>query len=776
MTSETGAAHPLDSLFSPRSIAVIGASREAAKIPGLLLAFLRRNGFAGKIFPVNPRYDDIEGLRCYPSIAAVGRAVDLAVLVVPARFVLEQLEACAAAGVRNALVISSGFAEGGGSHDAQHAMAALARRSGMRICGPNAEGFYNEPGKIAATFSPTVDVKADAPRLVATRKRVGIVAQSGGIGFALYQRARAMGVAVSHVISTGNEADVACGEVFGYLAQDATTDVILMFIEGVRDGAAFRSAARAAASAGKPVVVCKAGRTLVGQRAAASHTASMAGWSAAYDAVFAADGLISAADIDEAVAIAATFAANPLPRGDRVAVLALNTTDTLEVQFACGRLGAAFVPLNTRLAIPELEFIVGDASPMVLIHDDELATVAAAVASACRTPNLLRFGPAGSYEHAIAEAPLLDTPEIVSHDSMSTIMYTSGTTGRPKGAIITHGMTFWNCVNLGGPAYITPSSVLLTVLPLFHTGGLNCYTNPVLHAGGTVLIMRSFDPGTALELISDPARGINIFFGVPSIYQFMAQHPSFAAADFSRLIIGGVGGAPMPVPLLKIWEDRGVALQQGYGMTETSPAVLALDREDAARKAGSAGKPVLHTEVRIVRPDGSDAAPGELGELWVKGPNITPGYWNRPEANASSFTDGWLHTGDAARVDEDGFYYIVDRWKDMYISGGENVYPAEVENVLYQIPAVAEAAVIGAPDERWGEVGVAIVAVKPGMPLTEAEVRSHCAANLARFKCPGVIHFIEALPRNATGKVHKPTLRERFTRPRAIDGVTARAS
>ena len=204
-------------------------------------------------------------------------------------------------------------------------------------------------------------------------------------------------------------------------------------------------------------------------------------------------------------------------------------------------------------------------------------------------------------------------------------------------------------------------------------------------------------------------------------------------------------------------------------MTETSPAVLTLDREDAARKAGSSGKPVLHTEVRIVRPDGTDAEVGELGELWVKGPNITPGYWNRPDANASSFTDGWLHTGDAARIDEDGFYYIVDRWKDMYISGGENVYPAEVENVLHQLTAIAEAAVIGIPSEQWGEIGMAIVAVKPGHSLTEAEIHAHCAANLARFKCPRLIRFVDALPRNATGKIHKPTLRKNFGSPDAID-------
>ncbi|NPV25086.1 long-chain-fatty-acid--CoA ligase [Bradyrhizobium aeschynomenes] len=460
-----------------------------------------------------------------------------------------------------------------------------------------------------------------------------------------------------------------------------------------------------------------------------------------------------------------------LGRGDRVTVLALNATDTLEVQFACFRVGAIFVPLNTRPTVPELQFIVGDCAPKLMIHDDDLADTALAVSRLCGVATALRYGPGGSYEQAIATAKSLTAIEPVTLDDVSTIMYTSGTTGQPKGAMITHGMTFYNCVNLGGPAYITPSSVLLTVLPLFHTGGLNCYTNPVMHVGGTVLIMRAFDPGQALQLIGDPAHGINVFFGVPAIYQFMAQHPMFATADFSRLTIGGVGGAPMPVPLLDTWEKRGVALQQGYGMTETSPAVLALDRGDAARKAGSAGKPVLHTEVRIVRPDGSDADVGELGELWVRGPNVTPGYWNRPDANRSSFTDGWLHTGDATRVDDEGFYYIVDRWKDMYISGGENVYPAEVESVLHQLSAVAEAAVIGIADPQWGETGMAIVAVKPGHSLSETDIFAHCQANLARFKCPRTVRFVDALPRNATGKIHKPTLRKSFATASAVDLV-----
>lgn len=317
--------HPLDTLFDPASIAVIGASPEPLKIPGLLLGFLRKNGFAGALYPVNPRYNEIDGLACYPSIGAVGQRVDLAIVVIPAPLVPGILDQCAAAGVGNAIVISSGFAEGGAdSADLQQAITALAKKTGMRILGPNAEGFYNEPRRVAATFSPTVDVRPDAPRLLATPRRLGIVAQSGGIGFAIYNRARAMGVAVSHVISTGNEADVATGELLGYLAQDAATDVILLFIEGIRDADAFRAALREAEAAGKPVIACKVGRTGAGERAAASHTASMAGWSAAYDAVFAAHGVVTAQDIDEAVAIAAALASNPLPRGDRVAVVTVS--------------------------------------------------------------------------------------------------------------------------------------------------------------------------------------------------------------------------------------------------------------------------------------------------------------------------------------------------------------------------------------------------------------------------------------------------------------------
>ena len=443
--------------------------------------------------------------------------------------------------------------------------------------------------------------------------------------------------------------------------------------------------------------------------------------------------------------------------GDRIAVLAPNTTDTFEVQFACGRIGAIFVPLNWRLANPELRAILADCAPAMLVYDPEFANRAEELGQ-----NLHLVALGSMFERLAIDGPRLDRPVMASLDDVSTILYTSGTTGRPKGAIISHAMNFWNTVHSVGMAEVQRSTVFLGLLPLFHTGGLNVFSYPVFQAGGTVMIMRTFDPGEALRLIDDPTAGVTHLFGVPANFQFMAQHPRFRETDMSRLVFAGVGGAPTPDAILQTWQEQGAILQQGYGMTETSPLVLVLDKEDAVRKAGSAGKPALHMQTRIVTDDGSDAAPNVVGELWVKGPNITKGYWNQPEVTAASFTDGWLHTGDAALMDDEGYYFIVDRWKDMYISGGENVYPAEVENVLYQNDAIAEAAVIGIADARWGQVGRAVVVVKEGRSLTEDDIVGHCAANLARYKLPHSVVFTQALPRNATGKVHKPTLRQQF--------------
>jgi acyl-CoA synthetase (NDP forming) len=312
----------LDRFFAPDAIAIIGASPERTRIRGLLLHFLRQNGYPGRIYPVNPSYPEIDGLACYPSLSAIGAPIDLALIAIPAEAVLGALEECAAAGVGYAVIISSGFAEQGGEQtQLQDRIAALARRTGLRISGPNAEGFYNDIGRVAATFSPTVEPRPGDAAPIAGAGRIGIVAQSGGMGFALYNRGRAQGLSFSYVVSTGNEADLTASDFFAYMARDAGTAAIMLFIEGVRDPEKFIAAARDAAARGKPVIVAKMGRTGAGERAAQSHTASLAGWNTAYDAVFAKYGIIAAEDPDEAVAIAAALVTSPLPKGDRVAVV-----------------------------------------------------------------------------------------------------------------------------------------------------------------------------------------------------------------------------------------------------------------------------------------------------------------------------------------------------------------------------------------------------------------------------------------------------------------------
>jgi fatty-acyl-CoA synthase len=452
-----------------------------------------------------------------------------------------------------------------------------------------------------------------------------------------------------------------------------------------------------------------------------------------------------------------------IARGDRVAVLAHNSTDMFELQFACSRIGAIFAPMNWRLTLPELRFIVGDCQPLLLFYDPDFGDTALQLSAACGVRHLCGREPSDSaYERLMAESSGDVTSAPVTHDDIATILYTSGTTGHPKGAIITHGMRFWQLINLTGPCRVTTDSTCLVTLPQFHVGGLDVFANPVFHYGGKSVVMRAYDPAMTLRLFCDRQANITHFIGAPAHYQFMAQLPQFAEARFNPNLLAYVAAAPVPLPLLHQWRDRGLELIQGYGMTETCGVITMMEPADALPKAGSAGKPCLHLAMRLVGADGTDAPAGEIGEIWVKGPSNTPGYWQRPDATEATFTDGWLRTGDAALMDKDGFYYIVDRWKDMYISGGENVYPAEVEDVLYQLPAIAEVAIIGVMDERWGEVGRAIIALKPHAVLTEAEIYQHCEANLAHYKHPRSIRFVEALPRNATGKVHKPTLRQQF--------------
>ena len=490
-----------------------------------------------------------------------------------------------------------------------------------------------------------------------------------------------------------------------------------------------------------------------------AHHARFSPWTpAAHD--LASERRFTYAELDERVTRAALWLAASfgIGRGDRVAVLSHNDTDVFELQFACRRLGAIFLPLNWRLAVAELEFISKDASPTVLVYGTEFSDAAREVCRLAAIPHAatLASGRPSDYERGLVAATGRLAPPALDLDDTWTIMYTSGTTGRPKGAQITYRMCVFNAVHCAMTVGLTPQTKNLVFLPIFHTGGLNVYANPTFHTGGTNVVMRSFDAAKFLALLTDRQLGLTHLLGVPSNFLMLAQQPGFAEADLSHIVCIGVGGAPLPLALLETYGAKGIKLQQGWGMTETGPLGLLLSSEMALKKVGSSGLPPLYTRLKICDPEGREVKRGETGELLIKGPNVMPGYWNRPEANAQAFTeDGYFHTGDAARQDEDGYYYIVDRWKDMFISGGENVYPAEVENVIYQLDGVLENAVIGVPHEKWGEVGRAYVVLKPRSNLDEEAIIGHCGTQLARYKVPKDVRFMAELPHNATGKVLK---------------------
>jgi fatty-acyl-CoA synthase len=452
-------------------------------------------------------------------------------------------------------------------------------------------------------------------------------------------------------------------------------------------------------------------------------------------------------------------------RGDRVAYLGQNDPALLETLFATTALGAVFVPLNWRLAEPELVYIAGDCTPTVLVHAPSLAGAARAMRDAVGTADgaslrhIVEVGPAFEALAAPDGSPA-PPDELAGLDDPAVIIYTSGTTGRPKGATLSHGNITWNSVNVLLERDLASDDVALVCAPLFHVAALNIVSLPVILKGGTIVIEDGFDPDRALDLIEQ--HRVTEMFGVPAMFNAIAQSPRFGAADLSSVRRLLCGGAPVPLATIRTYLDRGLAFMQGYGMTETAPGALMLGADRAVDKAGTAGVPSFFTDVRVVAPDGRDVAPGEKGEVVVAGPNIMLGYWNRPDATAEVMDGEWFHSGDVAVVDEDGFVTIVDRMKDVIISGGENIYPAEVEDVLHSHPGIADCAVIGVPDERWGEVGRAVVVARPGHELDEQAVLDHLDGRLARYKRPRSVVFVDQLPRSGAGKVLKKELRAAY--------------
>jgi fatty-acyl-CoA synthase len=449
--------------------------------------------------------------------------------------------------------------------------------------------------------------------------------------------------------------------------------------------------------------------------------------------------------------------------GDRVGFLGFNQPSFIETMFATVSLGAIFVPLNFRLTGEELAFIIDDAGVHSLIVDPDLVPVVKSVSE--RLPCRHFYSVHGALDGfaclesglSVAE-PLSEIATSSPHDTL-LIMYTSGTTGLPKGAMLTHGNIVWNNVNASLAFGANKSDVLLTAAPLFHIGGLNVMTISAFQMGSPLVLLRHFDPEAVLDAIED--HSVTHMFGAPAMFLFMAQHPTFATRDLSSIEILIVGAAPCPESLISLYGQRGISFCQGYGLTETSPFASFLGPQKCLEKLGSAGLPPVHTELRVVDHDNAAVGPNERGEICIKGPNIMKGYWNRPEATANAIDEmGWFHSGDVGYIDEEGYLYICDRLKDMVITGGENVYPAEVESVLFEHPAITEVAVIGLPDEKWGEAVTAVAAVTDGSDLTLEVLRDFAVSKLARYKLPSRLHIVEALPRNPAGKVLKFELRE----------------
>lgn len=490
------------------------------------------------------------------------------------------------------------------------------------------------------------------------------------------------------------------------------------------------------------------------------------------------ENILTYADLAERIdRLANALAERGVAAGSRVAYLGENHPAFLETLFAVANLGAIFVPLNSRLAAPEINFALADSGARVLIHAQALSVLAVGGAADSAVDHRIVIGEKGeeplqvvpdthdvwpeTFDDIVAEASAERQAAEVSLDDPAMILYTSGTTGRPKGALLTHGNLTWNCFNVIVDYDIVSTDVSIMISPMFHVASLGMGVLPTLLKGGTVVLEPRFDPARTLALIAQ--HRATMISGVPTTFQMLCEHPDWETTDISSLHKLTCGGSPVPLRVLESYEERGLAFSGGYGMTETSPGATSLAPARSRDKAGSAGLPHFFTELRIVGDDGSLVDVGTVGEIQLRGPNVIAEYWHRPEASQDAHADGeWFRSGDLGYLDADGYLFIADRLKDMIISGGENIYPAEIEQLIGTLDAVSAVAVIGLPDETWGEVPCAVVTLRPGAQLELADIRSLLEGRLARYKIPKRLVVIEELPRTASGKVRKADLRARY--------------
>lgn len=448
-------------------------------------------------------------------------------------------------------------------------------------------------------------------------------------------------------------------------------------------------------------------------------------------------------------------------RGDRVLIIAEGDVRTFEIQFACLRIGAIMSSLNWRLTLSDLVGLGKDLEPSLIIFDEVWRESAVEVARQTNCRQLLGWRSVDDYpdyDDLVSQADHLAARNDLPMDIPAMILHTSGTTGRPKGAIITAKALAWQTLNVMTHTLLHgPGTKQLQAMPLFHAGALNTISNPMLLTGGAVAVSRRFDPDESVRLLGDPSNGYTHFTAPPTMWQMMAGAPGLADADFGSLQFAQVAGGMPSLQLMETWEAKGVTLQPAYGGTELGPNVTCMPRDMGKDRPTSCGKAVQHTHIRLVSSDGKDTADGEVGEVWLHGPSVISEYWRHESAD--NF-DGWFRTGDAATRDAEGYYYIVDRFSQMYKTGGENVAPAEVERVIATHDAVLDVAIVGVPDAKWGETGHAFVTLAEGSSLSLEELRAHCEGKLARYKHPTALFVLDDLPRNVTGKVQKQELRK----------------
>lgn len=453
-----------------------------------------------------------------------------------------------------------------------------------------------------------------------------------------------------------------------------------------------------------------------------------------------------------------------IKRGDRVAALTSISGETVEIQHAAWRLGAIFVPVNNRLAGQELAYIFSDASPVVVFVDIRFVPVIDQIKASVPVRHWITCcGDANPYQQLLVHSQPRHAqadPDEFDANLPAQIIYSSGTTGRPKGVVHSHKTLMYALLCRIVPGSVDRETAALCTMPLFHITGLNGMVNATHMAGGCIVLLERFDAGQLLEIINDKDLAVSYLFAVPTMLDSLRKHPQVLATDFSRIRTCFTGTAPVARELIEWWAARQVPISQAYGMTETAAATSLASVADNLKNPATIGKPVLFADYRIMRDDGTQAQINEVGELWIRSPSNMVGYWNNPEATAATLVNSWLKTGDLLSVDEEGYYFIKGRSKDMYISGGENVYPAEVEDMLRNMPDIHQVAVIGVPHEKWGETSCAVVVTEPGATLTLEKIEAFCATRLAKFKWPKHLVVVDALPLNATGKVNKVALRE----------------